>query len=154
MTVDDFMKLIVDVLSDFSNENPRLKIAPKAGACERAICFRLGLHLARRAKGFVVDSEYNVDLTAKGHKTLPRTGRTGRVFPDLILHKRTSGTDQNFAVIEVKFKSAGKKAITEAEKRVERFRRYYGYKVGAVIVIPRRWDEFTSECIKLLKVRG
>lgn len=151
MTVDDFMKLIVDVLSDFSNENPRLKIAPKAGACERAICFRLGLHLARRAKGFVVDSEYNVDLTAKGHKTLPRTGRTGRVFPDLILHKRTSGTDQNFAVIEVKFKSAGKKGIAEAEKRIERFQRHYGYRLGAVVAIPRSWERFAERCEVMIK---
>lgn len=148
MTQKQLGELLREVFDSFSKETPRLEL--KLGkkdrrVHERAICFRLGLHLAKKVEpefGFV-DSEYNLDLNADDLKSLPGVGKTGRVMPDLIIHRRTKNKEQNITVIEVKFvgDDAG---IQESQERIKKFREKYGYLAGAVVALPESYDNFVN----------
>lgn len=144
MTSERFLEILHQSMINLSGENPGLKLSRDLRICERSICFRIGHLLAMKVEPeFFVDSEYNLDLSVDERKSLPNTGKTGRVFPDLIVHKRTPNKEENFAVIEVKFLN-DTVGIADAKVRIKKFRDKYGYKFGAVIAIPNSHEKFAD----------
>lgn len=77
------------------------------GVNERALTFRLGLYLQQEFDDWTVDCEYNryrqvpKQLRQLKGKTINRTKKSGRVSPDIIIHRRGQN-GPNLLVIEAK----------------------------------------------------
>ena len=115
-----------------SNENEGYKYVS-----ERGIVFRFGIYFDKlvneRFPEYNVDSEYNRNNGEK--KILPN--RRNGAFPDIIVHKRGSNTD-NLLVIE--FKTWWNPDTREDEGKIREFcnkKGVYKFYMGAVIVLGR-----------------
>jgi len=96
-------------------------------ASERSITHRLAVHLERLFPGWDVDCEYNRDR--RDHKTINlgmagirAARRTGKVYPDIIVHHRGS---KNLLAVELK--KRGGVAADEDYKRSEAYVHQLGY---------------------------
>jgi hypothetical protein len=104
---------------------------------ERTIAARLAVHLAPLFPRFDVDVEYNRHgLNPKG-VTLPadcRDGRRGRIFPDVIVHRR--GHDRsNLLVIELK-KTTNRESRACDRAKIAAMKDQLRYRYGVLIVLP------------------
>ena len=137
-------------------ERPQLRIDSIG---ERALCFRLGLHLSGLVlENLIVDSEYNFDLSGPDSKRVPNIGRLAElartqtnntlrlVIPDLILHRRTEIQTDNEAVIEVKMSDAADLDAQFAREKVIAIRSRYGYVHAIVVTLPRDAVNFARNC--------
>ena len=98
--------------------------------CERTISFRIGMYLQEIFQDFNVDCEYN------RHIDDIKEGREGKIYPDIIIHKRKCD-DNNLVWIEVKKCSSKKSAIEEDRKRLRDVtggKFHYKYTYGILIV--------------------
>ena len=78
------------------------------GANERAFAHRLAVHMEGSFPGWDVDCEYNkhgMNIKAlEGIQACDEQKRTDRIYPDVIVHKRTNDSpiEENLLVIEMK----------------------------------------------------
>ena len=96
-------------------------------ANERSISHKVAEHLQDQFSDLNVDCEYN----RRGDQIKKRLDDIQRVFPDIVVHKR--GTDSNnYLVIETKKK--GRSLKRDCEKLEEFTGSQYGYNVGLLLV--------------------
>ena len=75
---------------------------------ERSFAHRLALHMEPLFEGWDIDCEYNKHgMTRKeleGIKACDEQRKTNRIYPDILVHKRTnnSSAEENLLVIELK----------------------------------------------------
>ena len=80
----------------------------QSGVNERAFAHRLAVHMEGHFSDWDVDCEYNKHRTMvkklDGIKACDAQKRTERIYPDIIIHKRTndSPVEENLLVIEMK----------------------------------------------------
>ncbi|MDE0573738.1 hypothetical protein ON058_09980 [Demequina sp. B12] len=98
---------------------------------ERSLTHRLAVYLEREFPGYHVDCEYNRDRGGSARKVLSDAQGTGRVFPDIVVHRR--GGDDNVLVVEAK--KWGRDGDNDIA-RLEGFRRDLGYLYGAFVEFP------------------
>ncbi len=83
----------------------------KINISERAMAHRLAVYLERRFRGYHIDCEYNKrhDVSAAGVTETPdkEVPEKGKVYPDIIVHKRGPNTSKNILAVELK-KSSNK----------------------------------------------
>jgi hypothetical protein len=88
---------------------------------ERTITARLALHLQKEVgKEYFVDCEYSKMRREDSDRDVPKAlinwpDKT-RVYPDIIIHKRTPDSRNNLAVIEAKWRKGDREAENETEK--------------------------------------
>ena len=110
----------------------------KRGANERAISFRLALHLQMRLPEWHVDCEYNcwekpchymqqVITSTTSAATEARTS-----YPDIVIHRR--GTTENLAVIEIA-KSTNRFGIHQDIKKLRAYKAQLGYQHALLLSI-------------------
>jgi hypothetical protein len=91
-------------------------------ANERSITHRLACYLQEEFPEYDVDCEYNKDCDSKNNIKMLNTNRrkNGRVFPDIIVHKRGTNS-KNLLVIEAK-KTNGDHGNSNSDRE-----KLYGY---------------------------
>lgn len=152
---------IEGAIIQLTREIPQIDLA-RVG--ERALCFRIGHHLASNPlDGFVVDCEYNFDVSATASKRVVNTGRLAEiglqlygtapdlrlVTPDIILHSRTGDGQNNEVVIEVKFPPTSERSRLEieyAKEKVRTIQAAFNYSHGILLTLPRVRDRFAQNC--------
>ena len=158
ITEEIIRDLLLESIRSVANEYPPLKFDSIG---ERALCFRLGLHLARLLpREIILDSEYNYDLSNADPKKVPNLGKLADlartlqmtdvesrlVTPDFILHARTAGNDENVAVIEVKRADASETESEYAKEKVKAIQREFGYRIGVLLTLSRSVESFADNC--------
>lgn len=116
-------------------------------ASERSITHRLAVHLECLFPDWDVDCEYNrvgparkttspksINLQMAG---LSETRRTGRIYPDIIVHRR--GSDSLLAVEVKKHRGAG---WEDDYRKAEAYVRQRGYEHACAVVISRKEDRY------------
>ncbi|SHF10691.1 hypothetical protein SAMN02745148_01791 [Modicisalibacter ilicicola DSM 19980] len=110
----------------------------RKGANERAISFRLALHLQALLPEWNVDCEYNcwekpchymkqVVTSTTSAATEART-----IYPDIVVHKR--GTAENLAAIEIA-KSTNPFGVHQDIKKLKAYRSQLGYQLTLLLSI-------------------
>lgn len=104
MTNKDIVKHIVSAIALVKAEERPLQ----SDVHERSVAHRLAVHMEDLFPGWDVDCEYNkhymLHKTLEGIKECDKQRKTNRIFPDIIVHKRTNGShvEENLLVIEMK----------------------------------------------------
>lgn len=113
--------------SNFKSETDNVQ-KQKYHVSERGIVFRYGLYLndCLNLKDLKIDIEYNRDLYNK--KVLKDFGKTGLIYPDLIIHKRIN-EDENLLVMEFKTWWNRFHIMRDIEK-IQKIMKTYDYKYG------------------------
>jgi len=147
METDDFSILqsaVQNALNELYEKDSYLIVNRPNGSCkdchvsERGIVFRFGIYLqtyldGTEYKDYNVDVEYNRNMYEK--KQLPSFCNGS--FPDLILHKRGSNTE-NTMILE--FKTWWNRDTTDDVIKIKQFmdvNGLYKYKMGASIVLDK-----------------
>lgn len=153
----DIKAILLEALSEMQEENPLLKIE---SISERAFCFRLGLKIANNFEGYILDSEYNLDLRGNLSKSVPNVGRLLEIasllkksikphkllVPDFIVHKRTETFAENLLAVEIKWHTANPLEIEFAEEKLKALKVKFEYKFCVLLVLPREWFDFPNRC--------
>jgi hypothetical protein len=106
----------------------------QVAAHERALTHKFAEALQQHLPSWEVDCEYNrIGHDAKELKKLPawamaHLDKTGRVFPDIIVHHRgLPGSQNNLAVIEAKPSTATSKDKRSDVEKLKAFKTQLGY---------------------------
>ena len=150
MNEEQIRDILEKAFAEMRVENPQLKIESIG---ERAFCFRLGLKIANKFDGYVLDSEYNLDIGEKDSKRITVTiwldakpiTREKLAIPDFIVHKRNSSKEDNLLVIEAKWADAKSNEVTFASEKLELIKEKFGYKHAVLLSLPRAWEKFSKE---------
>ncbi|MFZ1746286.1 MAG: hypothetical protein WAU17_10220, partial [Nitrospirales bacterium] len=143
-TIDNLVNKAIDLLVD--NEPQLLDL----NVTERALSHHLARYLGELVpEGFNVDCEYNRHfddpkrLNLKRRQAKDREIRATTVFPDIIVHKRDSDTD-NLLVLEMK--KPGESLIYDQAKLLA-FRNQLKYIHTAHVILGRRNGELVKEVL-------
>lgn len=110
----------------------------KTSANERAISFRLALHLQALLPEWNVDCEYNCWETPCHYmqqvitSTSSAATEARTIFPDIVIHRR--GTAENLAVIEIA-KSTNRFNIHQDVKKLKAYKMQLGYQHALLVSI-------------------
>jgi hypothetical protein len=97
---------VITAINEMLSENPPLL----AGASERSFAHRIAVHMEPLFNEWNIDCEYNrhglLTKNLEGVRVCDPQRRTDRIYPDIIVHKRTNAGQynegDNLLVIEVK----------------------------------------------------
>nr|WP_299239829.1 hypothetical protein [uncultured Halomonas sp.] len=110
----------------------------KTHANERAISFRLAMHLQTLLPEWNVDCEYNCWETPCHYMKHVVTGTTSAateartIFPDIVIHRR--GTSENLAAIEIA-KSTNRFSTHQDIKKLKAYKKQLGYQHALLLSI-------------------
>jgi hypothetical protein len=108
---------------------------------ERTITARLALYLQPKFGGvYFVDCEYSRMFDPAKGKDVPKAAMNwpkSRIYPDIIIHKRTPDNKDNLAVIEAKWqKNSEREPVNEEDKvRVYMTETKLRYEFGFILII-------------------
>jgi hypothetical protein len=111
------------------------------GVNERAFAHRLAVHMEGSFPGWDVDCEYNkhgMNIKAlEGIQACDEQKKTDRIYPDIIVHKRTNDSpiEENLLVIEMKRNDACDPCDERKLQLLTDFGREYRYQLGLYINI-------------------
>jgi len=115
------------------------------GLCERCLVFRFGLYLQEEFSGYFVDCDCNsasVNGQDVNGKPIPNPdGRTStNRFVDIIIHRRTFRTGNDFICFEVK-KWNNSHASEKDKNNLRVLTSGFGYKYGFYLILGRRKEK-------------
>lgn len=124
--------------------------------CERCLMFRLAYYLQKKFPNYFVDCEFNkmlsknentekINFNKLDEKPVKIDGKSGKMYTDIIIHKRNCNKKDNFVCIEIK---RVKRSIENDKKRLKMMTNnkplnYYAYDYGFFIYLPK--DKCNSE---------
>lgn len=109
----------------------------EVGASERSMVFRIGLYLSQAIEKDDLLSEYCVDCEYNRNVSTPKEIETGRIIPDLLIHKRKLPDN----LVAMEFKKEGNDTEEDQNKLISLTEQSgkYRYAVGLLIILGHKY---------------
>lgn len=139
---------IINCLNKLYTEDKILFLRNKEqGLCERCLVFRFAHYLQDEFEEYFVDCDFNsssINGTERSQKTIRNQNGSGskKRFIDIIVHKRTLNSNDDFICFEIKkWNNQKKKDFKKDENNLKILTSDYGYKYGFHLIFGKNQDE-------------
>lgn len=139
----------------YSNDGVLLSRNNGNGLCERCLLFRFALYLQEQFNNYFVDCDFNSSNIGGSERSgKPITSLNGQSstkrFIDIIVHKRTFNSEDNFICFEVKkWNNYTSDDLTKDKNNLKVLTSKYGYKYGFLLIfgkqkIQTKWSMWSN----------